>query len=53
MKFLFLDERRVVAGKVLHSSCLICVECHKSIGEGVFEQVCLIEINFIYLFIYF
>jgi len=37
-----LDERRVVAGKVLHSGCVICVECRKSIGEGAFEQVDLI-----------
>lgn len=35
-----LDERRIVAGKILHSGCIICVECHKSIGEGTFEQVC-------------
>ncbi|CAF4605373.1 unnamed protein product [Rotaria sp. Silwood2] len=32
------DERRLVAGKVLHSGCIICIECHKSIGEGTFEQ---------------
>ncbi|CAF5181399.1 unnamed protein product, partial [Rotaria magnacalcarata] len=32
------DERRLIAGKVLHSGCIICVECHKSIGEGAFEQ---------------
>ncbi len=39
-KFIYiLDERRVVAGKVLHSGCVICAECHKSIGEGAFEQV--------------
>jgi hypothetical protein len=38
-----LDERRVVAGKVLHSGCIICTECHKSIGEGAYEQVELIE----------
>ncbi|CAF4755979.1 unnamed protein product, partial [Rotaria sp. Silwood2] len=31
-------ERRLVAGKVLHSGCIICIECHKSIGEGAFEQ---------------
>ncbi|CAF3685633.1 unnamed protein product [Rotaria sp. Silwood1] len=32
------DERRLIAGKVLHSGCIICIECHKSIGEGAFEQ---------------
>ncbi|CAF5127259.1 unnamed protein product, partial [Rotaria sp. Silwood1] len=31
-------ERRLIAGKVLHSGCIICIECHKSIGEGAFEQ---------------
>ncbi|CAF0714135.1 unnamed protein product [Adineta steineri] len=32
------DERRVLGGKVLHSGCIVCVVCHKSIGEGAFEQ---------------
>ncbi|CAF3332410.1 unnamed protein product [Rotaria socialis] len=32
------DERRLISGKVLHSGCIICVECHKSIGDGAFEQ---------------
>ncbi|UJR31607.1 hypothetical protein I4U23_019091 [Adineta vaga] len=32
------DERRLIGVKVLHSACIICVECHKSIGEGAFEQ---------------
>ncbi|CAF0856476.1 unnamed protein product [Rotaria sordida] len=32
------DERRLIAGKVLHSGCIVCIECHKSIGEGAFEQ---------------
>lgn len=38
----FLDERRLVGGKVLHSGCVVCAECQKSIGEGAFEQVDLI-----------
>ncbi|CAF3627680.1 unnamed protein product [Adineta steineri] len=32
------DERRALGGKVLHSGCIVCVICHKSIGEGAFEQ---------------
>jgi hypothetical protein len=40
-----LDERRVIGGKVLHSGCMICTECQKSIGEGTFEQVDLIGKN--------
>jgi hypothetical protein len=38
-----LDERRVIGGKILHSGCVICAECQKSIGEGAYEQVDLIE----------
>ena len=34
-----LDERRMIGSKVLHSGCVVCVECQKSIGEGAFEQV--------------
>lgn len=29
----------MIAGKILHSGCVTCIECHKSIGEGAFEQV--------------
>ncbi|CAF1337565.1 unnamed protein product [Adineta ricciae] len=32
------DERRLIGSKVLHSSCIVCAECHKSIGDGAFEQ---------------
>lgn len=43
--FLFIDERRLIGGKILHNGCIMCSECQKSIGEGAFEQVCLIEIK--------
>lgn len=35
----FLDDRRMIGSKVLHSGCVVCAECQKSIGEGAFEQV--------------
>ena len=39
MPFTLSDERRLIAGRILHSGCVTCIACHKSIGDGAFEQV--------------
>ena len=37
---MILDERRLIGSQVLHSRCLVCADCQKSIGDGSFEEVC-------------